>query len=149
MGSNKTLPKEIVDLIKNGIWPTTEAMVLAQFEKSIVDRNDLDGLVDDEGESLIFYKPPFSTAEEWALEGIEILYDFCDTGFEIRPDKILVLGDLGPGSDAFWGLLYQDDISDSPLVVREYWDDSIGKKLGWKTMSENFEELCRRLNLNQ
>ena len=146
MSLNKTLPLELTDLIDRGFWPTTEEMALAQNEQCKVNRQLLEEFINDEAESLYFYRPPFSSGDQWRSEGHDMQLKMVTTGVEMSAKQILILGDFGPGSDAFWGLYFENNCYDSPIVVREKWTDN-GEKLGWATMARDFKELCEKLEI--
>lgn len=142
----RELPQHLNRLISDGFWPKDASMQNAQYDQCIVEKQRLSEFLDHESETLILYRPPFSTAKEWQQDGMDFIPKIINTQLEFASDRLIVLGDFGMGSDSFLGLYYQNNTDDSHLILREKWGEK-GEKLGWSVLSNSFNDFCIKLKI--
>ena len=127
--SNIQLPKVLETLIADGVWPNeTEA----QESWELVSKEELSKVVPDEYK-IIFYTPPFYLVSEliesekdyWLSEEVKI--------DQITPERVLVLGDFGLGSDTVFALDYSS-CNTNPSVIKLCWN------IGWVKISDSFNQ---------
>lgn len=146
MGENALrLPPLLDDLIASGRWPSTSEAALRQNVEPLASVERIAGLAADE-ERLSLYLPPFQTVADnatakdfWVEHG----------GFsQLDPDKALIIGDFGLGSDAPILLDYRAE--PEPCVIKLDWSrvgSSSGSGTVWIEIAASFDDFARRLGL--
>lgn len=134
------IPPGLSRLIEAGVWPSVDR-ALAQSLHPVVAPQDVGRLAIDE-ESLFLDPPPFSTLADEVATNPHFWLEHGALG-EIDPDRALIIGDFGSGSDAAIVLDYRRS-HDEPAVLRLAWG-SEGNH--WVEISPTFESFARVLGL--
>lgn len=128
------LPRKLVDLIENKIWPSGTDYNLQP--KMPVERVRSLCTGDD---SIFLYAPPLKFVSEdetnrnWAGYNADSI---------IEPSSLLLIGDFGMGSDSPIAIRY---LSDQPGQI--YYLEWTERKVNWKLLSSSFEEFCNVLGI--
>jgi hypothetical protein len=134
------IPTIICDLIASGIWPKDAKSAMAQNLQPLVSRERLRRFAPDE-DHLYLYAPPFRTiADEVASSSpvvAERFWKALGALGQIIPEKALILGDFGQGSDAPIILDYSRDSLDPPVFRLRY---SAGGRTDWVQAAANLAE---------
>lgn len=134
------LPPALIDLIDSGVWPTS-ATAASQNLTPVAAPEDVERVAP--GERALFLEPPpFRTLAEEIADNPGFWDEHGVLG-DIDPDRALVIGDFGPGSDAVLVLDYRTS-ADDPTVVRLAWTD-VGTR--WVEVAPTVDDLVRRLGL--
>jgi hypothetical protein len=149
--SKYPLPPLLTELLAAGIWPEDYKAAMAQNLRSgnLVAPDRVHQFAAEEDE-IIFNIPPFPTiADELAsspppLGTREFWRDFGALD-QIVPEKALIIGDFGPGSDAPIILDYARDPLDPPVLRLRYSDG----RTDWVQGARNFEEFAAILGLTE
>jgi len=139
------LPPLLDDLIASGSWPSTPEAALRQNVEPLASVEAIAALAADE-EWLSLYPPPFQTvAENTASKGFWVEHG----GFsQLDPDRALIIGDFGLGSDSPILLDYRAE--PEPVVIKLDWSGvgpSSRSATVWITIARSFEDFARRLGL--
>jgi hypothetical protein len=134
-----TLPPELTALIESGVWPTPNN-VQQQNLHSIVPESVIRSFAPEESK-LYLYPPPFTTirksiGDSWWSNPMSTLS-------ELDPDRTMLIGDFGLGSDAPLALDFRRSISE-PSVIRLKWANEGNH---WVEVTPTFKEfaaiICR------
>jgi hypothetical protein len=118
----------------------TEEAERAQNSYSIIPAEVIRSLAPEE-QSIYFYRPPFRSVSSCQAHG-EKFWDVPTTAtHELDPEKTLLIGDFGLGSDAPIALDYRRDIN-RPSVIRLKWSQGGNH---WVEMAATFEEFAKRI----
>jgi hypothetical protein len=139
------LPAGLTRLIGAGVWPSANgpSMVAQQF-RPLVSADRVRRFAADE--SLICLQaPPFPTvAQERSAGGAGDFWERFGALHQIVPEKALIIGDFGPGSDAPIVLDFARDASNPP-VLRLRW--GADKRNDWVQGARHFDEFAEMLGL--
>lgn len=144
--SSMQLPPELMTLIDQAIWPISGEATSNSATNQRVDRKQLARLIPDES-GIHFYSPPFLTILEEIARG-SAYWKMPETVVDqIAPEKALILGDFGHGSDTVLALDYRSSLTE-PSVMRLQWALSNPKQNNrWVLVSPSFGEFCRTIGL--
>lgn len=140
------LPESLQLLIQKGILPTNKEQALKQNTTPLVSSDVLNRFVSDELR-IFFYAPPFFTIAQRISHG-EAFWAYPEAALtEVDPNKILLIGDFGSGSDTVFGLDYSVNKYE-PSVIRLKWSDvEPDKNNHWVRVTQTFKEFCDNLGL--
>ena len=138
---NLEIPKELLTLVEDGIWPKDEKESMRQNIVLLITRENLKKVAPDE-DYIYFYAPPFEIVDSLIKENREfwIEHGAIDS---IEPEKCLMIGDFGLGSDAAIILDYSKDLS-KPTVKRQVWSNGGNY---WDTIAPSFKEFVAKIEL--
>jgi hypothetical protein len=148
------LPSELSDLIATGRWPLTQAEANRQnLPSGPIPRELIKKLVPGE-EQLFLLPPPFRTIAERRERGERGERDGGERNFwreygaldEIDPQRAVVIGDFGLGSDAVIVLDYRP--ARSPSLIRLAWTDG-ALRPHWVPFFATFSEFARAFQLRE
>jgi hypothetical protein len=133
------LPHELLRLIASERWPA--------LKRNPVPRELIQAFAPDE-EEMWFYPPPFQTAATSKARG-DRFWDYrTSVVHEIVPERTVILGDFGQGSDAPVALDYRASASRKiaawPRVIRLKWSAG-GHDNHWVEVAPDFESFGRLL----
>lgn len=137
------LPPLLRTLVEAGRWPRTQEEALKQNTSPRVSGDRIRALAPEE--SLIFLEPPpFSTVRQLGAAHPFWRGPMADPN-GIDPDRTIVLGDFGLGSDAPIALDYRHDAA-NPRVIRLRWvgPDTPNR---WVVMAPDFASFAAALGL--
>jgi hypothetical protein len=118
MNTEPQVPTEIQGLISEGLWPAENAAAQKQNLKSVLSAKAVRRFASEE--SMIFlYAPPFATVRMMMAQKKSFWSDPRSAVHEIDPDRTVIIGDFGPGSDAAIALDYRG--GQEPSVIRLRW----------------------------
>ena len=148
LGASPTLvlPEDLKSLIADGIWPA-RARATGNSLGSRIDVDILSALAPGEVE-ISFYPPPFWTVARsierdsyyWKMPEVMI--------WQIDPEKTIVIGDFGPGSDSPLALDYRSS-PENPSVIRLQWANIAPKRNNqWALVAPTFREFWKALGLD-
>lgn len=134
----KKLPKELRKLIDCKQWPLNSDQLNSQsevFPKEVVQK------LFPEEEELFFKTIPFLTVAQ-LLNSREKSYWESPVAKvdQIEPEKTLIIGDFGLGSDTTLALDYRYE---EPKVIKLVYNEK------WITVAENFRKLSEKLELRK
>ena len=133
-------------LVASGRWPSRGG---AARRQPFVAREHVRQFAPEE-DQIFLQPPPFHTiAQEVASVSSIVVEEFWGrygSLNEIAPEKALILGDFGPGSDAPIILNYAADPKDPP-VFRLRWRE--GRATDWVQGARNFAEFASLLGLTE
>lgn len=135
------IPIEIRSLIESGIWPKNEKESIRQNIHILISKENLKKIAPDE-EYIYFYPPPFEIVESSIEKQKEfwIEYGAIDS---IVPEKCIIIGDFGLGSDAAIILDYSED-KKKPSVKRQVWSKEGNY---WEIMANSFSDFIKLIEL--
>lgn len=140
-----SLPEGLTRLIEAGVWPSaTGPSMTAQQLNPLVPSGRVRRFAEDE--SLIcLERPPFRTIAQVQAAGREgDFWEQYGALDQIVPEKALIIGDFGLGSDSPIILNFACDPSNPP-VFRLLWGPE--QKNRWVQGARNFEEFAEMLGL--
>lgn len=143
MPSDLAIPPLLLALVEAGRWPRTSEEALRQNTTPWVGEDRVRALAPEE--SMIFLEPPpFSTVRELSAGHPFWGGPMADPD-GIDPDRTIVLGDFGLGSDAPIALDYRHDAA-RPRVIRLRWagPDTPNR---WVVMAPDFVTFAVTLGL--
>jgi hypothetical protein len=141
------LPARLTYLLATGVWPSADgpSMIAQQLNPSIsADRVRRFAAE----ESLICLQPPpFPTiAQERAAGGAGDFWDRFGALDQIVPEKALIIGDFGLGSDSPVILDYARNASNPPVLrLRLHWGPD--RRNEWVQGAQDFDEFTEILGL--
>ncbi len=149
---NLRVPPLLDALVASGRWPATPQASLRQNVEPLVSPERITALAPGE-EWLYLYPPPFkSVASHVADHEINGWSFWVESGalHELDPDRALIIGDFGLGSDTPILLDYRQ--GDDPGVLRLAWPpsvegDSPPGSITWVVLADSFEDFATRLGL--
>jgi hypothetical protein len=114
------VPDEILELIREGIWPDNKDTELNQNLSSVIPPERIKVFAPEE-DRLYLYAPPFHTAQ-FEVDNIQDSFWLhpMAAAHEIDLNRSLIIGDFGLGSDTAIILDYRSDM-DQPRVLRLKW----------------------------
>jgi len=139
------LPPGLTRLMAAGIWPASDGpSMTAQQLHSIISAERVRKFAAEE--SLICLEPPpFPTiAQERAAGGAGDFWERFGALHQIVPEKALIIGDFGLGSDAPVILDFASNASNPP-VLRLRWDPN--RHNDWVQGAQDFDEFADMLGL--
>jgi hypothetical protein len=113
------LPKELQDLIDDGLWPLGNQSAQRQNLYPLVSKENVRRFAADE-RTIFFYPYPFATVSE-ARKHNKYWEDERSALSEIDPERALIIGDFGLGSDSPIILDYR---TTKPRLLRLRWGES-------------------------
>jgi hypothetical protein len=137
------IPSRLKALVDAGKWPRDRDDVIAQNLRPKFTPDQVRRIFPEETE-IHLQCPPFATVAWWAAAGGS--GDFWPTFGaldQIVPDKVLIIGDFGLGSDAPIALDYSHGVK--PTVIRLHWNYP---RTEWVKCAESFEEFADMLGLS-
>jgi hypothetical protein len=140
------LPPGLARLIEAGVWPSASGpSMIAQELRPIVRPERVRRFAEDE--SLIcLWPPPFSTiAQKRAAGGAGDFWERFGALQQIVPERALIIGDFGLGSDSPVVLDFARDASNPP-VLRLRWGPR-GQGNEWVQGARDFDEFAAMLGL--
>jgi hypothetical protein len=137
------IPKELMALIDSGIWPKGQEESMRQNSHILISQENLKKIAPDEN-YIFFYPPPFDIVSFLVEKNKEfwVKYGAIES---IEPDKCLMIGDFGIGSDAAIILDYSIDLQ-CPSVKRQVWNKEGNY---WATIASSFEEFIDKIELRK
>lgn len=138
---NLEIPKELLTLVESGIWPKDEKESMRQNSALLITQENLKKVAPDE-DYIYFYPPPFEIVDSLIKENKEFWIEYGAI-HSIEPEKCLMIGDFGLGSDAAIILDYSKDLG-RPVVKRQVWSNSGNY---WDTMAPSFKEFIDKIEL--
>jgi hypothetical protein len=144
--SDFPLPTGLMRLIAAGFWPSRKgpSMNEQQF-KPLVPAEQVQRFAPNEI-LICLAPPPFGTiATEQARGGSGDFWPRFGALHQIVPEKAVVIGDFGPGSDSPIVLDYSRNATDPP-VLRLRWSD--GPRTEWVEGARNFDHFAELLGLS-
>lgn len=136
------LPPQLQALIAAGRWPATPLEALRQNSRPLAPVERIRTLAPDE-DSLYLSPPPFTTIRDrLARERFWSEPEADPSG--IDPDRTILLGDFGLGSDAPIVLDYRLDAND-PRVLRLRWSRTEGNR--WIVAAPDFATFVKVIGL--
>ena len=136
------IPKKIIALIDSGIWPKNQEESMRQNIHISISQENLKKIAPNE-DYIYFYPPPFNTVATLIEKNKEfwLKYGAIDS---IQPDKCLMIGHFGIGSDAAIILDYSINLQ-TPSVKRQVWNKEGNY---WETIASSFEEFIDKIKLS-
>ncbi len=153
-GDGLEVPQLINSLVATGRWPATAQDELRQNLRQLVAPEQITKVVADE-EYLYLYAPPFSSvADDYAAHQMQDWNFWTEYGaiHEIDPNKALLIGDFGPGSDA--PILLDYRTGPEPSVIKLAWHShpdgsgSYTPTTTWVKIADSIQEFAELLGLN-
>jgi hypothetical protein len=114
----QAVPEAIEALLAEGFWPRDNGAAQLQNLNSLVSPEAVRAFAPEEAR-LFLYPPPFITVREEMAHN-RFWSDPRSASSEIDPDRTLIIGDFGLGSDAPIALDYSRH-SEMPSVIRLRW----------------------------
>ena len=134
MKATLPIPQELTALIEAGFWPKDSNAAMGQNLRSLVPESVVRAFAPEES-AIFFYPPPFCLVRaQMEVGGHSFWSDPRSAVSEIDPDRTLIIGDFGPGSDAPIALDYRKNTSE-PSVIRLKWAE---KGNHWVQLSPSF-----------
>lgn len=147
-------PPLLQRLVASGRWPGSPAADGHKHADEVVPVERIAALAPGE-ESLTLYWPPLETVASNIIEfeenGWPPFWDEHGALDELDPDRALILGDFGLGSDAPILLDYRAGLE--PRVIKLEWGPAEGdgppfrSPTSWVTIADSFVEFVERLGL--
>ncbi|HYF49919.1 MAG TPA: hypothetical protein VEJ63_10960 [Planctomycetota bacterium] len=138
------LPLELLQLIETGHWPTREN-VSKQNIRQVIGAERLKKLAPEEHH--LYLEPPPFTPVAVLRDQNRAFWEQDGALDQIIPERTLVIGDFGPGSDTVLALDYCDTRTD-PAVIRLLWRGAYGTSNNkWVLMAKTFREFADALDL--
>lgn len=153
MSEGNLRPPSLIDaLVASGRWPATPQAALRQNIEPLVSPERIAAVAPGE-DWLYLYPPPFqSVASDVAAHRANGWTFWAEHGAidELDPDRALLIGDFGPGSDAPILLDYRQ--GDDPGVLKLAWPppadgDSGPGSTEWVAIADSFDDFVARLGL--
>jgi hypothetical protein len=137
-------------LIETGRWPATSDPAGGRGASPLVVTSGVADLAPGE-EELHLYAAPFrSVATDVAVHEANGWSFWTEFGAldELDPERALVIGDFGIGSDS--PLLLDYRTGDEPVVLRLRWSDgpASAPRPTWVIVADSFDDLATRIGLN-
>jgi hypothetical protein len=139
------IPKEIIELINKGIWPSNKSEVEKQDISPITSEELVKLIATDESYIYFYTLNSFITMRE-EISGNEDFWTEVGALDEIDIDKCLIIGDFGIGSDSPIVLDYSEDAI-KPVVKRLVWESELVLN-HWGIIAKDFKEFIDILKLN-
>ena len=140
------IPPLLDALLSSGKWPTNAQQGMAQNLRPLASPDRVRRFAPEE-ELIYLNAPPFRTiADELQAASAVVVNEFWmrhGALNQIVPEKALILGDFGLGSDAPIILDYAQHASDPPVLRLRY----AGASTDWVRGARNFEEFATMLGL--
>jgi hypothetical protein len=141
------IPPLLEELLSSGRWPNDPRIGISQNLRPLAPPERVRRFAPEE-EFIYLNSPPFRTiADEMRLASLVVVDEFWKRLAaldQIVPEKALILGDFGMGSDAPIILDYARDASDPPVLRLRY---AAGGDTAWVRGARNFEEFATMLGL--
>ena len=143
MPTDLPIPSRLTSLIQAGKWPCDWREMNAQNLRPRFRPEQVHRIAAEESE-ICLQSPPFRTVAEYAAAGGSgDFWPRFGALEQIVPEKVVIIGDFGLGSDAPIALDYSRGAS-SPVVIRLRWKYP---QTEWVKCAENFEEFADILGL--
>jgi len=144
---NFELPVLLCSLLDAGLWPRTGQEAMQQNFHPII-ASDRVKLFAEEESTIYLEAPPFRTVADEASRGAQKFWQTFGALHDITPDRALIIGDFGLGSDAPIILDYRKGGS-NPLVLRLRWSEIAPGRPStqWVKGAESFEKFAEILGL--
>lgn len=154
-GDGELPPPPLLErLVASGRWPGSPATEGRQNAEAVVPVERIAALAPGE-ESLTLYWPPFETVASnittFEENGWPPFWDDHGAVDELDPDRALIVGDFGLGSDSPILLDYRAE--PEPRVIKLQWGPAEGdgppyrSSTTWVTIADSFAEFVERLGL--
>ena len=144
---NLPLPTRLTDLLAAGLWPANASIATAQNLKSLVAPDRIRQFAPEE-DRIYLQAPPFHTIADEVAGSTEIVKADYWKKFgaldQIDPERCVILGDFGLGSDAPIILNYALDPTNPPVFRLRFLPD---RKTEWVQIAQNFDEFVTLLGL--
>lgn len=140
--SAREFPELLLQMIDAGRWPADEAAERRQNLKPAAQGDVVRALAPEE-DQVYLLAPPLRSVSYWIEPDGTFWQDFGAL-LEIDPDRSLLIGDFGLGSDAPI-ILDLRERPENPQVLRLRWGP--GKETHWVSMAASFEDFVRELGL--
>jgi hypothetical protein len=141
------VPPLLDELLSTGKWPADPQKAMAQNLRPLVSQDRVRRFAPEQ-ELIYLNAPPFRTvADEMRSASVNVVNEFwrrLGALNEIVPDKALILGDFGLGSDAPIVLDYARHALDPPVLRLRY---AANGTTGWVQGARNFAEFVTVLGL--
>lgn len=147
--NNFPLPAGLVRLIAAGVWPSEKgpSMNEQQF-KLLVPAERVQRFATDET-LICLARPPFGTiAAERAKGGSGDFWSRFGALHQIEPEKALVIGDFGLGSDSPIVLDYSRNAADPPVLRLRWSGNGPHVNTEWIEGARNFDHFAEMLGLS-
>jgi hypothetical protein len=141
VNDNLPIPASLARLIEVGVWPTIEN-ANSQNVRPLSAPEVVGRMVPGE-QAVALDPPPFSTLAS-EIAGNALFWEEHGALSEIDPDRALVIGDFGPGSDSAIVLDYRDHPAE-PSVMRLAWSDHGNH---WVELAPTFDAFVQALQLD-
>jgi hypothetical protein len=141
------MPVALTALLARGSWPRNSQEAIQQNLVEFISSHFVREIAADEAE-IHLYSPPFSSVRE-ASEASDRSGDFwqtCGALEDIEPEKTVIIGDFGLGSDSPIVLYYRLAEAE-PEVWRLRWAEPWGSGNYWQLLAATFSEFAERLGL--
>jgi hypothetical protein len=143
------LPASLNELLASGIWPNDAKTAMGQNLRSVVAAERVRRFAAEE-DQIYLHSPPFRTIADEVASASPIVVDEFWKVFgaldQIVPEKALVIGDFGLGSDAPIILDYARDSFDPPVLRLRYCGEC---RTDWVQGARNFAEFATILGFCQ
>jgi len=139
------IPTELRALIDEGFWPRDSDAARIQNLRPLIPESLVRRFAPEESK-IYLYSPPFPLVRKLMESGEERFWSDPRTAVhEIDPDRTLVIGDFGLGSDAPIALDYRKSTPD-PAVIRLRWAREGNH---WLEVASNFAAFASYLRRNK
>ena len=143
MANDLPIPSRLSALLEAGRWPRNEREMAAQHLRPPFKPDQVRRIAAEESE-IVLQAPPFHTVAEYAAgEGAGNFWPESGALGQIVPERVLIIGDFGPGSDAPIALDYSHGPGE-PAVIRLRWNQ---KNTEWVKCADNFDAFADTLGL--
>jgi hypothetical protein len=140
------LPKLLTQLISDGVWPGQAGPSMTEQQSKPLVPPDRVRLFAEDETLICLERPPFRTiADEMQHEGSGDFWEKYAAIDQITPERALIIGDFGMGSDSPIVLCFRENAVD-PAVLRLKWGIR-GEGNAWVEGAANFESFARLLGL--
>lgn len=139
------LPAGLTRLLATGIWPSASGpSMTAQQLKPLISAERVQRFASDES-IICLEPPPFRTiAQEWTACRAADFWERLGAIDQIVPEKALIIGDFGLGSDSPIILDFARDASNPPVLRLRWGSDQRNE---WVQGARDFNEFAEMLGL--
>ncbi len=138
------IPARLFELVAAGLWPRDEAQEQRQHLRPLVSAERVRRVAPEE-RMIYLQRPPFHTLAEEMGDPISEFWTKYGSLHQLRPERAMVLGDFGLGSDTAIVLYYGEDDA-PPSVLRLKWSATVGeKKTDWVLVADTFDAFADML----
>jgi hypothetical protein len=147
-----TIPQRILDLVEAGKWPRTVSEANKQNLKSLVSSQRIKQFAPEEDQIFLYPPSSFRTVAREVSVGNAGFWSKFGALHEISPQRALIIGDFGLGSDTAIVLDYRES-NGQPSVLRLKWGNYDGQAFDgsrnhWVQCAKSVEEFIDILDLD-